>query len=195
MKFIFASHNANKSSEIRRLLPDVEIQSLSDIGYDADIPETGTTLQENALIKAKTIFEKFQTPVFADDTGLMVDALDGAPGVYSARYAGLDANADKNIDKLLRALAGIPNRKAHFSTVISFIDANGKEHFFEGRVEGEILKERAGSGGFGYDPVFKPTGFHKSFAQMNQDAKNEISHRGRALQKFINFIQPKDKKS
>lgn len=195
MKFIFASHNAHKAAEIKRLLPGAEILSLSDINYHEEIPETGSTLRENALIKAQTIFDIYGNPVFADDTGLMVEALDGDPGVYSARYAGSEANSDKNMEKLLRALKDKENRAAHFATVIAFIDASGQEYFFEGRVDGEILIEKTGSGGFGYDPVFKPKGYSQSFAQMNTEAKNEISHRGRALQKFIQFIQQRDKKN
>lgn len=189
MKFIFASHNDNKTAEIKRLLPKVEVQSLSEIGFSTEIPETGSTLKENALIKAQTIFDIYKIPVFADDTGLMVEALDGAPEVYSARYAGVAADSEKNMQKLLGALKGEENRAAHFATVIAFIDESGQEYFFEGRVEGEILKEKTGAGGFGYDPVFKPQGFTQSFAEMNTETKNEISHRGRALQKFIRFIQ------
>lgn len=189
VKFIFASHNDNKTAEIKRLLPKVEVQSLSEIGFSTEIPETGSTLKENALIKAQTIFDIYKIPVFADDTGLMVEALDGAPGVYSARYAGVAADSEKNMQKLLGALKGEENRAAHFATVIAFIDESGQEYFFEGRVEGEILKEKTGAGGFGYDPVFKPQGFTQSFAEMNTETKNEISHRGRALQKFIRFIQ------
>lgn len=191
---IFASHNANKVKEIRALLPEYSIHSLSDLGFMEDIPETGTTLEENAKIKADRIFQEFQKPVFADDTGLLVEALNGAPGVYSARYAGADANAEANMEKLLKALGKETNRKAHFKTSICLINQNGSSHFFEGRVDGEILTSKAGNEGFGYDPIFKAEGEVLSFAEMDSQAKNEISHRGRALRALINFLQDAEKR-
>lgn len=191
---IFASHNANKVKEIRALLPEYSIHSLSDLGFMEDIPETGTTLEENAKIKANRIFQEFQKPVFADDTGLLVEALNGAPGVYSARYAGADANAEANMEKLLKALGKETNRKAHFKTCICLISQNGSAHFFEGRVDGEILTSKAGNEGFGYDPIFKAEGEVLSFAEMDSQAKNEISHRGRALRALINFLQDAEKR-
>lgn len=191
---IFASHNANKVKEIRALLPEYSIHSLSDLGFMEDIPETGTTLEENAKIKADRIFQEFQKPVFADDTGLLVEALNGAPGVYSARYAGADANAEANMEKLLKALGKETNRNAHFKTSICLINQNGSSHFFEGRVDGEILTSKAGNEGFGYDPIFKAEGEVLSFAEMDSQAKNEISHRGRALRALINFLQDAEKR-
>ena len=191
---VFASHNINKVAEIRALLPKFSILSLSDLGFTKDIPETGKTLEANAEIKARRIFQEFGKPVFADDTGLLVEALDGAPGVYSARYAGADANAEKNMSKLITALEEETNRKAHFKTSICYINEKGSLHFFEGRVDGEILQTKTGLGGFGYDPIFRAEGELLSFAEMDSQAKNKISHRGRALQKLINFLQGVEKR-
>ena len=191
---VFTSHNANKVIEIRALLPNYEVLSLSDLGFHENIPETGQTLEANAEIKAQRIFKEFAKPVFADDTGLLIDALDGAPGVYSARYAGADANAEANMRKLLQALKGEANRKAHFKTSICFINELGESRFFEGRVDGEILTEKTGEKGFGYDPLFKADGESLSFAEMSSAAKNKISHRGRALAAFIHFLQEAEKK-
>lgn len=177
------------------MLPNISVSSLAEINYTDEIPETGQNLRENALIKAETIYSKFGAAVFADDTGLMVNALGGEPGVYSARYAGEKADAEKNMAKLLKALGAETNRKASFVTVIAFIDKQGVKHFFEGSVEGEILLKKQGNTGFGYDPIFQPKGYERSFAQMSLEEKNKISHRGRALQKFVQFIQQEYKKS
>ncbi len=190
---VFASHNINKVKEIRALLPSYSVLSLGDLGFTEDIAETGKTLEENAEIKALRIYQEFRKPVFADDTGLLVEALKGAPGVFSARYAGEDANANSNMDKLLTALEGEINRKAHFKTSICFINELGNTRFFEGRVDGEILRTKTGDGGFGYDPIFKAEGEQLSFAEMDSRAKNKISHRGRALQKLISFLQDVEK--
>jgi XTP/dITP diphosphohydrolase len=191
---VFASHNSNKIVEIRALLPKYSIISLSDLGFEADIPETGTSLEENAEIKARRIFQEFNKPVFADDTGLLVETLNGAPGVYSARYAGAMANADANMNKLMAALENEPNRKAHFKTSICFINETGSPRFFEGRVDGVILTKKTGEKGFGYDPIFKAEGESLSFAEMDSASKNKISHRGRALSALINFLQDAEKK-
>lgn len=189
MKLIFASHNPNKTKEIRALLPEDEIDSLADLNYHDEIPETGSTLDENARIKARTIYQHFKRAVFADDTGLIVPALGGEPGVYSARYAGPDANAEKNMAKLLANLADQDQRDAYFETSICYIDAQGEEFIFRGRVDGEILKTKQGAQGFGYDPIFRPAGEQESFAEMEAMKKNRMSHRGRALKAFIQFLQ------
>ncbi len=188
MELIFASHNENKCREIRALLPNYTIKSLKELDYSHDIPETGSSLKENAAIKAWTIFKKFHLPVFADDTGLIVPALNGAPGVYSARYAGPQANAESNMAKLLLELRGEQNRGAYFETLICYINSDGDEFYFSGKVEGEILESPRGSEGFGYDPIFKPDGEEISFAEMPSAIKNRMSHRGRALEKFIHYL-------
>lgn len=190
-KLIFASSNPGKIQEIKALLPGWNILGLSDINWNTEIEETGSTLAENAEIKAKTIFEAMGIPVFADDTGLLVDALDGAPGVFSARYAGPECNAEANMEKMLAAMANETNRHARFCTSICFIDTRGV-HFFEGEVLGEIANKRMGEKGFGYDPIFIPENSEISFAQMTPVQKNEISHRGRALQKLKQFFLSKD---
>ncbi|WP_417601687.1 RdgB/HAM1 family non-canonical purine NTP pyrophosphatase [Owenweeksia hongkongensis] len=187
-ELIFATHNANKAKEVKVLLPHLKVQSLSEIGFYDEIPETGETLQDNALIKARTIFKATGKPCFADDTGLEVEALNGAPGVYSARYAGEGANSENNMDKLLAELEGKENRKAQFRTVIAYIDNAGREHLFEGSVQGEILKARQGGEGFGYDPIFLPEGETESFAEMSAVRKNTMSHRGRAMRKLIQYL-------
>lgn len=188
-ELIFATHNQNKVTEICALLPMFNIMSLEDIGFHQEIPETGNTLMENALLKARTVFEQTGKACFADDTGLEVDALDGAPGVFSARYAGEGNNAEANMSKLLDQMQPKTDRSAAFKTVIAYVDENGKEHFFEGTVEGEILKQKQGDGGFGYDPIFKPIGYEQSFAEMTPIQKNEISHRGRAVARFVKFLR------
>lgn len=188
-EIIFATHNQNKAQEIRALLPQFEIHSLADIGFLKEIPETGDTLKKNALIKAMTIFEATGKSCFADDTGLEVDALNGAPGVYSARYAGEDAHAENNMAKLLVELKNQENRTAAFKTVIAYIDQEGQAHYFEGTVEGEILSQKMGEKGFGYDPLFRPIGYEQSFAQMTPIQKNEISHRARAVSLFVRFLR------
>lgn len=186
---IFATHNQNKTDEIRAILPQYNLQSLADIGFTEEIEETGKTLKENALIKAQTIFDKLGKPCFADDTGLEVHALGGAPGVYSARYSGKDANSEKNMDKLLSELSAKHDRSAAFKTVIAYIDENGAPHFFEGTVEGEIIFEKRGERGFGYDPLFVPAGYEQTFAQMTPIQKNEISHRSRAVALFVSYLR------
>ena len=187
-ELIMATNNAHKLEEVRQILGDTfTVKGLSDIGCTEDIPETADTLQGNALIKARWVKEKYGYDCFADDTGLMVDALDGGPGVHTARYAGPDCDPQKNVDKMLRELDGIADRNAHFSTVIALI-LNGEEHAFEGRVDGRIATSRSGSAGFGYDPIFLPDGFDQTFAEMSMVVKNEISHRGRATKKLVEFL-------
>lgn len=188
MKILLATHNANKAEEIRALLPHVEFVTLKELNDFEEIIEDGATLQENALIKARAGVARHNLPCLADDTGLLVDALDGAPGVYSARYAGEPANAENNMSKLLQELDGEENRNAAFETILVFVDDSEVPHVFSGKVEGAITESRSGSAGFGYDPIFTPKGYQQTFAQMSREEKGEISHRGRALQKFKTFI-------
>ena len=189
MKLVFATNNLNKLAEVQQMLPDsIELVSLKDIGCYEDIPETATTLEGNAQIKANHITETYGYNCFADDTGLEVEALNGAPGVYSARYAGEPSNADNNMDKLLHALDNVSTRAAQFRTAIC-LNLNGEQFLFEGVCTGEILTEREGAKGFGYDPIFKPTGHPRSFANMTAAEKNAISHRGLAIQKLVNFLK------
>jgi len=189
MKIVFATNNLHKLSEIRQILGDkVEILSLKDIGCDVDIPETGTTLEANALQKAQYIYDHYNMDVFADDTGLEVEALNGEPGVYSARYAGEGHDSEANMSKLLKELGENNNRKARFRTVIALIQ-KGEVHEFEGIVNGEIIRERRGGEGFGYDPIFQPDGYSQTFAELGTDIKNQISHRARATQKLCAFLQ------
>jgi len=188
MKLVFATNNAHKLQEIRDILGDaVEVVSLSDIGCHDDIPETSNTLEGNALQKAQYIYDRYGMDVFADDTGLEVEALDGRPGVYSARYAGEGHDSEANMSKLLGELEGIDNRKARFRTVIALIQG-GKTHLFDGIVEGSIIRERRGGEGFGYDPIFQPDGYDKTFAELGEDIKNHISHRARATQKLAESL-------
>lgn len=188
MKIIFASNNKNKVQEIQNQVPkSIEIVTLEEIGCTEDIAETGSTLEENAIIKANYITEKYGLPCFADDTGLEIDALNGEPGVYSARYAGEDKNADKNMDLVLQKLQHKTNRKAQFKTVIA-LNINNEQHLFTGIVEGEIRKEKTGTNGFGYDPIFEPENLGKTFAEMSLEEKNKLSHRGRAVEKLIDFL-------
>ncbi|MDA3881350.1 MAG: non-canonical purine NTP diphosphatase [Prolixibacteraceae bacterium] len=188
MKLVFATNNEHKLREVQNILGDkFEILSLKDIACVEDIPETADTLEGNALLKAKYVYERYGYSCFADDTGLEVEALDMAPGVYSARFAGSQKNADDNMQKLLSDMNKINNRKARFRTVISLI-IDGNEIFFEGIVNGHILETPCGEKGFGYDPVFKPDGYEQSFAQMNANLKNEISHRGRAVARLIEYL-------
>lgn len=188
-KLVFASNNAHKLAEIRSILAGrVEVVSLSDIDCHDDIPETADTLEGNALIKARHIWEHYGLYCFADDTGLEVEALDGSPGVYSARFAGEKATFEDNISLLLERLQGVPApRRAAFRTVIALIDEYGT-HLFEGSVAGEITEERLGGQGFGYDPVFLPAGQTKTFAQLTESEKNSMSHRGRAIQKLASYL-------
>lgn len=188
MKLIFATQNQHKATEIQSLMPQgIEILSLQDIGCDDDIPETATTLDGNAQLKARYIAEKFKVNVFADDTGLEIEALNNEPGVYSARYAGEQKNSEENMQLVLEKLAGITNRGAQFRTAICLI-IDGSEHLFEGIVKGEIRMEKSGNEGFGYDPIFEPEYCGKTFAEMSMSEKNERSHRGRAFQKMIHFL-------
>lgn len=184
---IIATSNNNKLNEIREMLPNTEVLGLKDLNFHEDIPETGSTLEENALIKAKFLYDILKKPVIAEDTGLEVEALNNAPGVFSARYAGPHNDAEANIDKLLMNLKDKKNRNARFRTVIAYIN-DGQEYFFEGIINGAISTEKMGTGGFGYDPIFIPEGFDISFAQMEKEQKNEISHRGRALRKFLDEL-------
>ena len=189
MKLVFATNNRHKLDEVRAIVGDkVEVLSLNDIGCHDDIPETADTLQGNALIKARYIHEKFGVDCFADDTGLEVEALDGAPGVYSARYAGEECDSEANMQKLLQNLTGKSNRNAQFRTVIALI-IKGEEKLFNGIVKGTITEEKKGDSGFGYDPVFVPEGFSESFAQMSGDMKNSISHRYRATLELSNYLK------
>lgn len=187
-KLVFATHNAHKVDEVRAILPaSVELVGPAALGCHDEIPETGDTLRDNALQKVQYIHDRFGIDCFADDTGLEVEALDGAPGVYSARYAGEPADFAKNRAKLLAALAGISNRRAQFRTVVSLI-LNDKTYFFEGIVTGRIIAEERGVGGFGYDSVFVPDGYDKTFAELPAAVKNSISHRARAMEQLNNFL-------
>ena len=189
MKLVFATNNQNKLKELSDLLPEsIELVSLVEIGCTDDIEETELTLEGNALLKANFIKSKYGLDCFADDTGLEVDALDGAPGVFSARYAGDNPTFDDNMNKLLKELQGIDNRKAKFRTVISLLIGDEK-YLFEGICEGAIQEEKTGNLGFGYDPVFRPNGFKKSFAEMTLKEKGAISHRGIATKKLIHFLE------
>ena len=187
-KLVVATNNAHKLEELSAILGDeMELLSLKDIGCEADIPETGDTLEGNARQKARYIYENYQLDCFADDTGLEVEALDGAPGVFSARYAGNGHDSEANMQKLLRELEGKQNRKAQFRTAICLM-MGGEEYLFEGIVKGEIIEEKRGSAGFGYDPIFVPEGFDKTFAELGDDIKNKISHRAIATQKLCKFL-------
>ncbi|ADV42724.1 non-canonical purine NTP diphosphatase [Bacteroides helcogenes] len=187
-KIVFATNNTHKLEEVSAILGDkIELLSMKDINCKADIPETADTLEGNALIKARFIFENYHSDCFADDTGLEVEALEGAPGVYSARYAGDTHNSEANMKKLLHDMEGIENRKAQFRTVFALI-VDGKEHLFEGTVKGEIVKNRKGTSGFGYDPIFVPEGYTQTFAEMGNELKNKISHRAVATNKLCKFL-------
>ena len=189
-KLVFATNNAHKLEEVAAILGDqVELLSLNDIGCQTDIPETAETLEGIALLKSSYIYKNYHLDCFADDTGLEVEALNGAPGVYSARYAGGEGHdAQANMLKLLHELDGKENRKAQFRTAISLI-LDGKEYLFEGVIKGEIIKEKRGDSGFGYDPVFMPKGYDRTFAELGNDIKNQISHRALAVQKLCEFLQ------
>ena len=186
-KIVFATGNYNKLKEIRSAVSSFEIIGLLDLKITEELPETGNTLKENALQKANYIYEKTGMDCFSDDTGLEIEALGGRPGVYSARYAGEECDAEKNMLKVLNELKGFENRKATFKTVIALI-LNQKHYFFEGEVHGLIRKDKKGGKGFGYDPIFQPIGYKESFAEMSIIKKNEISHRGLAVKKLINFF-------
>lgn len=188
MKIVFATNNTHKLEEIRRMLQGShQIVSLAEIGCHEDIPEEQDTLEGNALQKARYIKQHYGYDCFADDTGLEIDALGGRPGVYSARYAGEAKDSEANMRKVLAEMQGHSDRRARFRTVIALILGN-EEHLFEGKVEGEILTARQGSAGFGYDPVFRPDGYDRSFAEMDPDTKNSISHRGEATRKLAAFL-------
>ncbi|WP_294747017.1 non-canonical purine NTP diphosphatase [uncultured Prevotella sp.] len=209
MKIVFATNNLHKLQEVRQILGDsFEVLSLKDIGCDVDIPETGQTLEENALQKARYVYDNYHIDCFADDTGLEVEALNGAPGVYSARYAAMEPtgstdspkshDSEANMARLLRELSDKDNRKARFRTVIALIQKKDvcpcgctsikQEHLFDGIVKGEITTERSGVEGFGYDPIFRPEGYDQTFAEMNAEQKNSISHRGRATAKLAEYL-------
>ena len=188
MKLVFATNNSNKLSEIRSLVPaGIEILSLKDINCNEQLPETNPSLQKNALQKAKYIFDNYDFNCFADDTGLEIDALDGEPGVYSARYAGEDCSAEDNMKKVLDKLEGEKERSAKFRTVIILI-IDGKETLFEGECKGKITQTKSGTEGFGYDPIFTPEGYELTFAEMNKDEKGKISHRGKAVKQLVGFL-------
>ena len=208
MKIVFATNNQHKLQEIRQILGNsIEVLSLMDINCDVDIPETGETLQENALQKARYVYDNYHLDCFADDTGLEVEALNGAPGIYSARYASLENaqcqahDSEANMSRLLRELGENNNRRARFRTVIALIQKKDvcpcgctsikQEHLFEGIVNGEITRERSGVEGFGYDPIFRPDGYDKTFAELGADIKNQISHRARAVKKLCEFLTDK----
>ncbi|MBR3986760.1 MAG: non-canonical purine NTP diphosphatase [Bacteroidales bacterium] len=186
---VFATNNKHKLHEVREMLDGVvEIKSLDEMGLAGDIPETADTLQGNALLKAQWVWQRTHLDCFADDTGLEVNALGGAPGIYSARYAGPQCNFDDNVDKLLSAMEGKTDRRADFRTVICLLEG-GEPTYFEGRVDGVILTERYGQEGFGYDPVFMPDRFAVSFAEMPLEVKNQISHRGLAVAKLVAYLK------
>ena len=188
MKLVFATHNQNKFEEVKKLLPHfIELESLTTIGCTEEIAETGMTLEENAKIKADYVTSTYGLSCFSDDTGLLVDALNGAPGVFSARYAGTEKDANANMEKLLNALEGEKNRVACFETVIA-LNLNGKHHVFKGKVDGRIIHEKKGEKGFGYDPIFRPDGFEKTFAELSMEQKNRISHRARAIEQLTTFL-------
>ena len=188
MKLVFATNNLHKLKEVQEMLSNtIELLSLKDIGCFEDIEETESTLEGNAKLKADYITEKYGFDCFADDTGLEVEALDGDPGVYSARYAGEHGNAEKNMEKLLNELQNKSSRKAKFRTIIA-LNLRNKQYLFEGICDGEILNEKSGVKGFGYDPIFKPKNASSSFAEMNSEEKNIISHRGIAIQELVQFL-------
>ncbi|MCK6607140.1 MAG: non-canonical purine NTP diphosphatase [Flavobacterium sp.] len=189
MKLVFASNNKNKIQEIQALVPNtIQIVSLEDIGCTEDIPETADTIEGNAILKANYVTEKYGYDCFADDTGLEVDALNGAPGVYSARYAGEQKDANDNMDKLLSELSDKPNRKANFKTVIA-LNLNGKQNLFTGIINGKIIDKKIGTNGFGYDPIFVAEEYEKTFAELTMEEKSTISHRGIAVKELILFLQ------
>ncbi len=189
MKLVFATHNLKKLEEVKEILPDTfELLSLDDIGCHEEIPETGDTLEANAKLKADFVTQKYGLDCFSDDTGLLIDALDGAPGVYSARYAGEQKNSEDNMNKVLSLLEEKSNRDAHFKTAIH-LNFHGKSYVFDGTVHGKITTEKRGKGGFGYDPIFIPENYAETFGQLSASIKNSISHRGRAIQKLLAFLK------
>jgi XTP/dITP diphosphohydrolase len=191
MKLIFATHNKNKAFEIQKLLPDTfQVLTLDDLNFHDEIPENEPTIELNSAFKANFVFNRFEENCFADDTGLEIEFLNGRPGVHSARYAGIERNSDANMNLVLREMLDTKNRKARFKTVITLI-LNGKQHIFEGIVNGTIISEKRGENGFGYDPIFIPENESKTFAEMNLSEKNQFSHRARALEKMIHFLTNK----
>ena len=193
MKIVFATNNPNKLAEIRQLMPEgIEILSLKDINCLEELPETSDTLEDNAAQKAYYVYDNYGHNCFSDDTGLEIEVLDGRPGVYSARYAGPECRAEDNIQKILAEMKGKENRDASFRTIISLV-IDGREFQFEGQIEGQIIPEKWGDQGFGYDPIFLPDGYEESFAQMTVEEKNIISHRGLAVKKLIQFLQKRFK--
>lgn len=192
MKLLFATHNQHKAQEIKDIFSasglSIDVVSLLDLKDNQEIDESGETLVENALIKAREGYKRHRINCFSDDTGLEVEALGGQPGVYSSRYAGLECNPEKNIEKLLAELKDASNRNARFRTVIA-LTFDGEEYLFEGIVEGQIINERRGTDGFGYDPIFQPNGCEATFAEMSEIEKNMISHRGLAIEKLLNFLK------
>lgn len=188
MKIVFASNNKNKIREIKNQLPStIELVSLEDIGCTEDIPETASTIEGNAILKADYVTTHYQLPCFADDTGLEIEALNGEPGVYSARYAGEAKDSNANMELVLKKLDHINNRNAQFKTVIA-LNINGQQHLFTGIVKGTITEQKTGEEGFGYDPIFQPIGYDKTFAQMSLTEKSKISHRGKAVEELISFL-------
>ena len=189
MKLVFATHNPGKLQEVRELLaPDYEVIGLSELGDHEDIEETALTLEGNAWIKARTVWQKHGLSCFSDDTGLEIEALDGAPGVFSARFAGPEKDPQANMDKVLDELKGQGNRKARFRTAVALV-LNGEEFLFEGTVNGEITTVQSGAKGFGYDPIFSPNGYDTTFAEMDGPTKNAISHRGLAIKTLVAFLK------
>jgi len=193
MKICLATNNQGKIKELKSLLSslDIEVVGLKDIGCKIDLPETGTTFQENSLQKAQYVFDNYQISCIADDSGLEIDALQGEPGVFSARYAGEHGNDKANIAKVLEKLARIENRKANFKTVVTYINADGNAYFFEGKIEGKIAHHEMGTNGFGYDPIFIPKGYSETFAEFSAEIKNRISHRAKAVIGLLEFLKMK----
>ena len=188
---IFATSNKNKIAEINKLLPknlSLSISTMGEMGIEEDIPETGNTLEENAIQKAMYIYDKYGYNCFAEDTGLVVNSLDGEPGIYSARYAGKERSSEKNMGKVLNKLKGIQDRSACFKTVIALV-INGELKTFEGKINGVITLTKTGDSGFGYDPIFKPAGYDKTFAEIGFSEKNKISHRAKALKKLLDYLK------
>ena len=189
MKLVFATNNKHKLREVQELLPEgIEVLTLRDIGCEEEIEETAETLEGNAKIKSDHVKNTYGYDCFADDTGLEVSALSGAPGVYSARYAGENVTFEDNVNKMLNELQGVTNREARFRTVVS-LNWKGKQYFFEGICDGRIEEKKSGDQGFGYDPIFTPEGYQKTFAEMSSEEKGKISHRGKAIQKLVSFFE------
>lgn len=189
---VFATGNSHKLQEVQGLFKEgFALSCLKDVNITEEIPETADNLVDNALQKAWYVYKKCGIPCFADDTGLEVEALDGAPGVYSARYAGEQKDSKLNMLLLLKNMTGKENRNARFRTIIAYIDENAQEHIFEGEIRGKIIENMAGENGFGYDPIFVPEGYDKTFAQLSSETKNKISHRARAMEKFLSYINSK----